>query len=116
MPYNAGSSPAGGAIMNPDPCPICGRPNFHPSDHHLVPKSRGGKDTLTICRDCHHAAHLLFSNKELERTYNTVEALLGHPEMARMVAFIKRQDPGGKVRFPALRRGNGGKLRPVHSW
>lgn len=72
--------------------------------------------TLTICRDCHKTAHLLFSNKELERTYNTVDALLGHPQMAQMVKYIQKQDPGGKVRFPALRRGNGGKLRPVRGW
>jgi hypothetical protein len=103
-------------IENPGPCPLCGRPNHNPTDHHLVPKSRGGKDTLTICRDCHHAAHILFSNRELERQYSSVEALRTHPEMAKMISFIRKQDPGGKVRFPAKRRFGGGKLRSVYVW
>jgi hypothetical protein len=81
-----------------DPCPLCERPNFHPSDHHLVPRSRGGKITLAICRDCHHAVHAIFTNKELETKYHTVTELLGHADFAKMIAFIARQDPGGKVR------------------
>ena len=84
-------------VSSPDPCPLCRRPNFHPTDHHLVPKSRGGKVTKTLCRDCHKAIHATFSNKELERDYFTEEALLGHEGFRRMVAFIAKQDPGGKV-------------------
>jgi hypothetical protein len=80
-------------------CPLCQRPNHRPSDHHLVPKSRGGRITETICRDCHSAIHATFSNKELEREYSTVEALLAHEGLRKMVAFIARQDPGGKVRI-----------------
>jgi hypothetical protein len=86
-----------------DPCPLCERPNFHPSDHHLVPKSRKGKVTQTICHDCHRAIHATFSNKELEREYNTVEALLAHEGFRRMVSFIAKQDPGGKVRVRLAR-------------
>lgn len=71
---------------------------------------------MTICRDCHKAAHLLFSNRELERRYNTVDSLLAHPEMLKMITYIRKQDPGGKVRFPLMCRGGGGKLRPIRSW
>jgi hypothetical protein len=94
-----------------DPCPLCERQNFHPSDHHLVPKSRGGKITAKLCRDCHRAIHATFTNKELERTYHTREALLEHEGFRRMVAFIARQDPGGKVRMAPIRgmRGRGGR-------
>ena len=83
----------------PDPCPLCKRPNHHPSDHHLVPKCRGGKETETICRDCHRGIHAMFTNKELERAYSTAEALLAHEGFRKMVEFIARQDPGGKVRM-----------------
>lgn len=78
------------------PCPLCRRPNHRPSDHHLVPKARGGKVTQTICMDCHRAIHATFSNKELERSFNTVEALMAHEGFAKMVAFIAKQD--GRVR------------------
>lgn len=85
------------------PCPLCERPNFHPSDHHLVPKSRGGKVTATLCRDCHLAIHATFTNKELEKSYHTREALLAHDGFRKMVDFIARQDPGGKVRMRSAR-------------
>jgi hypothetical protein len=55
--------------------------------------------TETICRDCHHGIHATFSNKELEREYNTAEALLAHEAFRKMVDFIAKQDPGGKVRM-----------------
>ncbi len=83
-------------------CPLCRRPNYHPTDHHLVPKSRGGKETETLCRDCHKAIHATFSNKELETTYNTVEALMAHEEFARMVRFIAKQD--GRVKIVRTNR------------
>jgi hypothetical protein len=80
--------------------------NFHPSDHHLVPKSRGGTVTQTLCRDCHQAIHATFTNKELEATYNTPETLLSHAGLRAMVKFIAKQDPGGKVRVrPSKTRG-----------
>jgi hypothetical protein len=87
-----------------DLCPLCERPNLHPTDHHLVPRCRGGKDTLTVCRDCHRAIHECFPNKLLEKEYSTVEALLGDSKLRQMVAFISRQDPGGKVRFKRSKR------------
>jgi hypothetical protein len=74
-----------------------------PSDHHLVPKSRGGRVTETICSSCHDAIHRTFTNKELERTFNTVEALLSHPTFAGTVAFIRKQDPRRKTRTIEVR-------------
>lgn len=85
----------------PDPCPLCGRPNYRPSDHHLVPKSRGGKVTKTICRDCHDAIHATFDNKQLEKEYATVDALLAHEGLAKTIAFIAKQD--GRVRTRATK-------------
>jgi hypothetical protein len=79
-------------------CPLCTRAALHWSDHHLVPKTRGGTNKLPICCDCHRAIHAQFSNKELEAQYSTVEALLGNERFRRTVAFITKQDPGGKVK------------------
>jgi hypothetical protein len=69
----------------------------------LVPKSRKGRVTETICADCHRAIHATFTNKELEREYSTVEALLAHEAFAQVVRFIARQDPGGRVRTARAR-------------
>lgn len=91
----------------PDPCPLCERPNYHPSDHHMVPRSRGGRSTTTICRDCHAAIHAVLTNKELEQAYSTPEALLSHAELSKVIAFIGKQDPGGRVRTRATQTRRG---------
>ena len=72
-------------------CPLCGRaiPASQRDAHHLVPKSKGGRDTLYLHRMCHRQVHALLSETELARTYNTAEALLAHPEVARFVAWVK---------------------------
>jgi hypothetical protein len=80
-----------------DPCPLCERPNYHPTDHHLTPKCRGGKVTATLCRDCHRAIHVTFSNKQLEREFNNVDALMANEKFARMVHYIAKQD--GRVKM-----------------
>ncbi len=99
-------------VQEPDPCPVCTRPNYHPSDHHLVPRSRGGKTTKTICRDCHKAVHALFTNKQLEKAYHTVEALLAHEGFSKMVAYLQKQNPQSKQTFvrsnDSRRRGRAG--------
>lgn len=81
-------------------CPLCKRDNYYPSDHHLIPKCRGGvaQDTVCICESCHQAIHKLFSNKELESTYNTVDSLLEHEKFAKTAAFIGKQDPQTKIK------------------
>lgn len=82
-------------------CIFCKRPILKKMDHHLVPKSRGGRGEHKIdtCRDCHKAAHALFSNKELEQKYNTPKKLMSNQKFRAMVAFIAKQDPTRKVRM-----------------
>src|SRR5690348_2132868 len=91
----------------PDPCPLCERPNRKPSDHHLVPRTRGGKVTETLCQDCHSAIHATFSNKQLEREYSTIEALLAHEGFAAIVRFIASQDGRVKTRLNKSQRKRG---------
>ena len=87
-----------------DACPLCERPNYFPSDHHLVPKSRGGTVTKTICCDCHRMIHSTFSNKELAKKYSTVAALLAHPTIAAQITFLKKQDPHRRSRMVRTKR------------
>lgn len=79
-------------------CPLCERevPEF--SDHHLVPKCRGGTETLPICLTCHNAIHATFTNKQLERKYSTVEALLRHEGFRKTIRFISKQDSNRQLR------------------
>jgi Zn-finger protein len=93
----------------PDPCPLCARPNYHPSDHHLVPRTRGGSKgvTATVCDDCHRAIHATFSNKELEREFSSVQALMAHGGFAKMIAFISKQDGRVHIKLSNSQRRRG---------
>jgi hypothetical protein len=72
--------------------------------HHLIPRTvhsnkwfkknfareemRRGLDT---CRDCHRTIHRLIDEKQLGRQFNTREKLLGHPELAKYIAWKRRR-------------------------
>ncbi len=77
----------------PAVCRLCGRgiaPSQH-DEHHLIPKSQGGRDTVPLHRICHRQIHALLTEKELARDYPTIEALLAQPDIARFVDWIRRK-------------------------
>ena len=63
-------------------------PKEYESTHHLWPraikckKGKKPKDTIIVHRYCHDKLHSVFTNKELAKTYNTVEKIVSHPEMS----------------------------------
>lgn len=83
--------PVASADSNIAVCPLCNReiPTAQRDAHHLIPKSRGGRETEFLHRICHYQIHALFTEKELANTYNNVEVLLSHPEMITFVAWVK---------------------------
>jgi hypothetical protein len=72
-------------------CPLCDRkiPPSQRDAHHLVPKSKGGRETEYLHRICHRQIHALLTETELARQFNSVNALLTHPDMAHFVAWVK---------------------------
>lgn len=72
-------------------CPLCERaiPPAQRDAHHLVPKSKGGRQTKFLHRVCHRQIHALLTETELARRYNTVDALLAHPELQAFLAWVK---------------------------
>ena len=72
-------------------CPLCERaiPPAQRDAHHLVPKSKGGRQTEFLHRICHRQVHALLTETELARQYATVDALLAHPELQAFVAWVK---------------------------
>jgi hypothetical protein len=63
------------------------------SEHHFVPKRRGGKVKTLICCDCHSAIHAFFTNKELAVEYHTVRKLMSHEGFRKHIKFLAKQDP-----------------------
>lgn len=72
-------------------CPLCSRPipKNQQDEHHLIPRCKKGKITTTLHRACHRQIHMVLTEQELAKTYNSAEALLEHPEIQKFVRWIK---------------------------
>ena len=77
-------------------CPLCGRPLIAGKsidEHHLIPKSQGGRDTHTIHRICHRKIHATFKEKELARDFSTWAALQAHVDMGAFIVWVQKKAP-----------------------
>jgi hypothetical protein len=91
-------------------CPLCGRPippDVPQSQHHLIPKLKGGKGgpTVLLHHICHREIHASLSEAELARRFHTIEALQAHPRLARFITWVARRPPGFASIVPGRRRG-----------
>ena len=82
-------------MPSPNPCPLCHRELAEPIvRHHLIPPSKGGKDTPTVAmhKICQAKVHAVFSETELKNYYNTVERLLENEEIQKFVKWVSKKE------------------------
>ncbi len=77
-------------------CPLCGRvlidgPSVN--EHHLVPRSHRGRETVRMHRICHNKIHAVFTERELAQYYHSAERLLEHEDIRKFVNWVKKKDP-----------------------
>jgi len=80
-------------------CPLCDReipPDVKQSEHHLIPKLKGGKGGPKVLMHhiCHREVHASLTEAELARSYNTPEALRAHPRLAKFAEWVGKRPPG----------------------
>ena len=114
-PYNL-EMVAGGGNFQPSAdgrCELCGRHvrEDRLTRHHLLPRSRARKmkrrrkgreelrrrdpaRTVALCAPCHRNVHLSIDNVDLERGYDSVEALRDHPGVRRFTDWVKDKPHG----------------------
>jgi hypothetical protein len=94
-------------------CAICGREETL-TRHHLIPRTRhhnkknkrdfersAVRSTVGICRPCHSQIHLLLTEKELERDWNSIAKLHTHPELMKFAHWIASKPRGFRCRARA---------------
>jgi 5-methylcytosine-specific restriction enzyme A len=84
-------------------CALCERAVNSVSKHHLVPKSQGGRITVELCAACHKTLHSFFTNQTLATELHTIESLRQEPEIARYLAWVRKQR-GGRIQVRKSKR------------
>ncbi len=77
-------------------CPLCNRELAEPTvRHHLLPPSKGGRDTPTIVmhKICQNKVHAVFTETEQKNYYHTIERIREHEEVAKFIKWVSRKDP-----------------------
>ena len=90
-------------------CPLCGRPiprDVRQSDHHLIPKLKGGKGgpVVRLHQICHNEIHATLTEAELARDFADVGRLQAHPRIARFIDWVRHRPPGFHARSAGGRR------------
>ena len=88
-------------------CGLCSRTVRRLTRHHLIPKTRHKNKrnkkvcdrreihyTVGLCSPCHRHIHTILDNKELEREYNTLETLKGHPDVGKFIEWVSKKPHG----------------------
>jgi len=90
-----------------DICDLCGRKVSVVTRHHLIPRTRHSNKRnkrqfqrsevkhriAWLCWPCHDHVHALFTEKTLERDFNTLESLAEHPEVRKFLRWIRKKPP-----------------------
>ncbi|MEQ9693034.1 HNH endonuclease [Shimia sp. SDUM112013] len=90
-------------------CPLCQRPippEAKQSQHHLIPKLKGGKGgpTVLLHQICHNEIHATLTEAELARAYHTIEALRAHPRLEKFLKWVAKRPPTYHSKTPGPRR------------
>jgi hypothetical protein len=72
-------------------CPLCDRviPKPQQDEHHLIPKSHGGRQTAALHRICHRQIHAVLTETELARQYNTIDRLKLQADLAGFIEWVR---------------------------
>ena len=75
-------------------CWLCGRPTGKTVVwHHPVPKSRGGRDVVSMHPICQQTLIANFTNSELQRHGMDVASLLANPAVRKFVDWVANKAP-----------------------
>ena len=77
-------------------CPLCGRvmvAGASVDEHHLTPKSKGGRDKFRIHKLCHKMIHATLTESQLARDYSRWDLLQVQPDIASFIAWVADKPP-----------------------
>ena len=71
-------------------CVFC-KQNTYTREHHIVPKCKGGRKTVSSCETCEDFIHKTWSHNELRDVYNDVDVILNSEKMQKFLKWRLKQ-------------------------
>jgi len=71
-------------------CVFCNRDVFT-REHHIIPRCKGGKETVSACESCESFIHGKWTHNELRDTYNNVETILNDESFKKFLKWLTKQ-------------------------
>ena len=75
-------------------CALCGRMLAEPYDrHHVIPRSKGGREIVELHRICHSKIHSVFSIKQLNSEFGSIDDLKEYDEIRKFIKWLDGKPP-----------------------
>jgi hypothetical protein len=71
-------------------CQLCSRElgDLLIDEHHLIPKTFKGKETIKLHKICHRKIHSVFSERELLNYYNSVDRIKENEQIQKFITWV----------------------------
>lgn len=76
--------------MNEEKCVFCGS-SVNIKYHHIIPKCKGGKETVPSCFVCENFIHASWDHNQLRDIFNTVESILNNEKFQKFLKWKLKQ-------------------------
>jgi 5-methylcytosine-specific restriction protein A len=90
-------------------CEFCGLITLT-RGHHVVPKSKGGKETVQACETCESYIHRTWSHNQLRDVFNSLESILSDEGFQKFLKWRRKQPA------TTLFKSDRGKYRDKHKY
>ena len=77
--------------------------------HHVIPRCKGGRETVPTCQSCEDFIHKTWSHNELRDVFNTVEKIQTEARFQKFLRWLYKQHKGA---FFRTRRNRSRTSRP----
>ena len=77
-------------MMNKKLCVFCGS-DVNIKHHHIIPKCKGGKETVPSCFVCENFIHSSWNHNELRDIFNNVETILANEKFQKFLKWRLKQ-------------------------
>jgi 5-methylcytosine-specific restriction enzyme A len=71
-------------------CVFCKR-NVPTRGHDVVPRCKGGKETVATCHSCEDFIHKTWSHNQLRDEFNTIEKIRADDRFKRFLRWLRKQ-------------------------